>query len=194
MAINPALINTVQVKDLPPNPISLTDNFVHEVGNTLSRSTIQELVDFIRSQSSAQPFEIKYVRAPDYQYILDNFDMTPGATQGLGIVGGLWEGWAIFNGNNGTDNLDGQTLIGFGANYATVGQFVGSADAVVVEHSHKIGDQSGSSGSGTTNVRYIGKEIESNSLGIPYTDTTGVSGVGKNIQPSMVILMIMKLP
>jgi len=194
MAINPALINTVQVKDLPPNPISLTDNFVHEVGNTLSRSTIQELVDFIRSQSSAQPFEIKYVRAPDYQYILDNFDMTPGATQGLGIIGGLWEGWAIFNGNNGTDNLDGQTLIGFGANYATVGQFVGSADAVVVEHSHKIGDQSGSSGSGTTNVRYIGKEIESNSLGIPYTDTTGVSGVGKNIQPSMVILMIMKLP
>jgi len=194
MSINPALINTVQVKDLPPNPISLTDNFPHEVGNTLSRSTIQELVDFIRSQSVSYPYEVKYIRAPDAQYITDNFDMTPGATQGLGIVGGLWEGWAIFNGNNGTDNLDGQTLIGFGANYATVGQFVGSADAVVVEHSHKIGDQSGSSGSGTTNARYIGKEIETDSLGVPYTDNSGVSGVGKNIQPSMVILMIMKLP
>jgi len=194
MAINPALINTVQVKDLPPNPISLTDNFVHEVGNTLSRSTIQELVDFLRSQSVSYPFEKKEIIAPDSQYITDNFDMTPSATQGLGIVGKIWEGWAICNGNNGTPNLDGQTTIGFGANYPTVGQFVGSADAVVVEHSHKIGDQSGSSGSGTTDVRYIGKEIESNSLGIPYTDITGVSGVGKNIQPSMVILMIMKLP
>jgi len=194
MAIDPNLVTTVRVGELPPLALENASKMAHEIGDTLYQFTLEELVNFVRSQSISQPYEVKYIRVPDSQYITDNFDMTPGANQGLGKSGGLWEGWAIFNGNNGTDNLDGQTLIGFGANYNTVGQFVGSADAVVVAHTHQMGDQSGSSGSGTTNVRYLGREMETNSLGVPYTDSTGESGVGKNIQPSMVILMIMKLP
>jgi hypothetical protein len=41
------------------------------------------------------------------QYLQDNFEV-----DGLGKV--LRRGWAICNGNNGTDNLTGRVGIGFG--------------------------------------------------------------------------------
>ena len=120
-------------------------------------------------------------------YLNANFDET-----GLGINKRI--GWAICNGANGTRDRRGRVSVGYDAtNYPILGAPGGSKDAVVVEHSHKIGDQSGSSGSGTTNTRYIGKEIESNLLGIPYTDNTGVSGTDKNMQPYIVSLFIQKL-
>jgi hypothetical protein len=196
MPIDPDNINTVQVKDLPPNELSLTDNFPHEVGDVLSRSTIQDLVNFLRSQSVSYPYEIKYIYPPNYAYIEDNFDMTPGSTQGLGKVSGIWNGWTIFNGNNGTANLDGRTLIGFGANYATIGQMLGSKDAVVVSHTHTT--------TPNTNIAIGGGSIVK-SRALPETagvgsaidvviSSTGESGIDKNIQPSMVALIIMKLP
>jgi hypothetical protein len=192
MAINPSLITTARVGELPPLPLQLDSKIAHEVNDILYRSSIEELVNFIRAASISQPYEKKDIIAPNPAYITDNFDMTPGATEGLGIVGGLWEGWAICNGNNGTPNLDGQTLIGYGANYGTVGQFVGSADAILVEHSHTIEYTSrNASGSGSERVLYNG------TVGVNGTNTSGLAGedgTGKNIQPSMVILMIMKLP
>jgi len=202
MPIDPILTSTVQVKELPPNPISLTDNFPHEVGDILSRATIAELVSFLQSQTSAQQYELKTIRVPSYGYITTNFDMTVGANQGIGKVDGLWSGWAICNGNNGTDNIDGRGLIGYGANNPTVGQFIGSADSVVVSHSHYNGvaneltstfvyggvtnDMPGSSAF-TVAEDGGARTYQGN------TSTSGVSGVGKNIPPSMVILIIMKL-
>lgn len=196
MAINPNDVTTVQVKDLPPNPFSLTDNIPHEVGGILSRGTISELINFITAQSKAFKYEIKYIRAPDTQYINDNFDMTPNATQGIGKVGGMYEGWAICNGNNGTDNLDGQAFIGYGANYATVGQFLGEKEHLLTIPelpSHAHGFQA--LGSVTSNKTYkfgSNGDFETNFESL-VTAPTGGGLAHNNMQPSFVILMIMKI-
>lgn len=188
MAINPAEVTTVRASELPPSPPDLASILVHELGGILNRMTLDELINYIGSQATARPYEVKYIYAPDEAYITDNFDMTPSATQGLGKPDGLWNGWAISNGNNGTPNLDGQTLIGYGANFNTVGQFIGSPDAVLVSHNHTYSQyvQSGSnSGSGGEAAGYFATGN---------TSTVGESGVDKNYQPSMTILIIMKLP
>lgn len=198
MAINPSLVNTVQVKNLPPNPLALSNNFPHEVGDELSRATIEDLVNFIRAQSASYPYEIKYIRAPNPAYITDNFDMTVGATQGIGKAGGLWEGWAIMNGNNGTDNVDGQTLIGWGANYATVGQFVGESEHTLTinempSHSHDT-DISYDGGGASDQQSYV-ESGGSDERNIPTASTlTGGGEAHNNMQPSMVVLIIMKMP
>lgn len=196
MAIDPNLVTTVQVKELPPNPLSLTDNIPHEVGDILSRATMQELVDFIRANSQSYQYEIKIIRAPNIDYINDNFDMLPSATQGLGLVGGLWEGWAICNGNNGTDNLDGITFIGYGANYGTLGQFVGEAEhTLTIDEmpSHNHGILTNESDSGNNNNYVQGGDLESPSLSPVGTELRGGGEPHNNMQPSMVVLKIMKL-
>lgn len=45
--IDPNLITTVRVGELPSNPISLTDNIPHEIGTELYQATVQELADVI---------------------------------------------------------------------------------------------------------------------------------------------------
>lgn len=119
-------------------------------------------------------------------YLALNFDNT-----GLGVNERV--GWAICNGLNGTKDRNGRTSIGYGSDYTTIGAADGSKDAIVVAHTHKLGDQSGASGSGTVSARYLGREIESNALGIPLTDSTGESGTNKNMQPYIVSLFIQKL-
>jgi microcystin-dependent protein len=54
------------------------------------------------------------------------------------------KGWAICNGNNGTDNLTGRVGIGFGLGFSTLGAIGGSATLHIVrtelpEHSHLNG-------------------------------------------------------
>lgn len=202
MAIDPTQINTVQTKDLPPAAINLTDNFAHEVGDILSRATIQELVDFVRGSSSGFKYEIKTIRAPNIDYINDNFITLPGSTQGLGVVGGLWEGWAICNGNNGTDNLDGQALIGYGANYATVGQFLGNKTVVLSpNHIPRLTGNMKSIGTAHDNAGGVFKYIMMNDISDGLTEVnfaTTVNDTSPNtplnmLQPSFVLLMIMKI-
>jgi len=187
MAINPAEVTTVRASELPPASPANESILVHELEGILNRMTLAELISFIGSQATYKQYELKYIRVPNEAYITDNFDMTPSDIQGIGKAGGLWDGWAICNGNNGTDNLDGQVLIGYGANFNTVGQFIGSPDAVLVSHNHTYSQyvQSGSnSGSGGEAAGYFATGN---------TSTVGESGIDKNYQPSMVILMIMKL-
>lgn len=208
---------TKQLNELPPLAISGTDNFAHEVGSILGRATIDELVAYLRSTLSAVQYEIKYIRAPNNDYITANFDMTVGANQGLGLTGGLWSGWAICNGNNGTDNLDGRALIGYGAIYNTVGQMVGFADATLVAHSHyMVHNNSNTDGNarslydGTDANRFNyalsarGVNLDADAYDYELasfpgtanagkTSSNGSDGTNKNIPPSMVILAIMKL-
>jgi hypothetical protein len=219
MAINPNDITTVQVKELPPNPFSGSDNIPHEVGDILSRGTIDEFVAYIRSQApEARPYECKIIFAPNTTYITDNFDMNPSATQGLGKPDGLWAGWAICNGNNSTENADGQTLIGYGAVYSTILQSLGEKDhtlsvSEIPAHYHHTpgsnfksfvggaGDITGNVSSATGGDTGNNTQIGVVNLGTSY-DTGGVAlektiGGGlahNNMQPSLVVLIIMKLP
>jgi hypothetical protein len=54
------------------------------------------------------------------QYLQDNLEV-----DGLGKV---LLGWAICNGNNGTDNLTGRVGIGFGFGYSTLSAIGGEVD------------------------------------------------------------------
>ena len=47
MAINPELITTIRVDQLPDEALSLTNLFPHTVGTDLKSATIQELVDLV---------------------------------------------------------------------------------------------------------------------------------------------------
>jgi hypothetical protein len=55
-----------------------------------------------------------------------------------GAIDAVPEGFALCDGNNGTPNLIGRFIVGAGATYA-VGATGGSANAVVVSHSHGMG-------------------------------------------------------
>ena len=183
--INPNDITTIRVGELPPNIPTLESKIPHELGADLNYFTIQQLITFLQPYVGVFQYETKRL-AVNQAYITDNFDET-------GLGRNICLGWAIRNGNNGTDNIDGKVGIAYGASNNVIGRTGGSRDAVLVRHNHAMGDQSGSSGSGTTNIRYLGREMESNSLGIPYTDFSGESGVGKNMQPYIIDLYIMKL-
>ena len=183
--INPNDITTIRVGELPPNIPTLESKIPHELGADLNYFTIQQLITFLQPYVGVFQYETKRL-AVTQSYIDENFDET-------GLGRNICTGWAIRNGNNGTDNIDGKVGIAYGASNNVIGRTGGSRDAVLVKHNHAMGDQSGSSGSGTTNIRYLGREMESNSLGIPYTDFSGESGVGKNMQPYIIDLYIMKL-
>jgi hypothetical protein len=189
MAIDPNLITTVRVGELPTGAISLTDKIAREKSdNTLYQGTLQQLLDLFRPLVGKLAYEAVDLIV-DNQYIIDNFILTPGSTMGLGI--NLCTGFAIRNGNNGTDNADGRVDIGYGTNYNAIGAIGGSTDAVVVSHNHTLGikrhtNNFGSVGlfdqaTGGTNETYT-------------TSTDGVSGAGKNMQPYRVVLKLMKLP
>lgn len=187
---------TNRVGELPPTPILGTDNIPHETGDVLGKATIDELVAFIKAGLSASKYEIKYIRAPNNAYITDNFDMTIGENQGLGKAGGLWEGWAICNGNNGTDNLNGRTLIGYGASYNTIGHMAGSPNAQVIQHSHilSLHQRNGENADSTPTAFFCNSGSGGQSQEVfGQTNTTGYDGTGLNMQPFMVILMIQKL-
>lgn len=211
MAIDPAQIITKQLKELPPAPFSDTDNIAHEVGDILSRGTLGELITYLQSKSISYQYEIKYIRAPGdgSAYINANFDMTVGPNQGIGKVGGIWEGWQICNGNNGTDNLDGQILIGYGANNPAIGQFVGNkthtlSQSELPRHRHLNGVSNDNLnpfvyGGATTDMPGSAvAEVRDEGGSRIYQGYTNYSGSSSPsafelIQPSMVILAIMKL-
>jgi len=51
--IDPNNITTVRVGQLPSSALNLTDNIPHEVGTTLNRATIQDLVNFVSTAIGA---------------------------------------------------------------------------------------------------------------------------------------------
>jgi hypothetical protein len=116
--IDPNLITTKRVGELPTSVFSLTDKIPHEVGVDLKSGTIQQLLDLLRPLVGKLQFEVVRMSV-NSQYIIDNFDLTPGPNMGLGT--NLCLGFAICNGNNGTENLDGRSGVGYG----TVNNFVG---------------------------------------------------------------------
>jgi len=180
MAINPSEITTIRVGELPIGTIQLTSKIAVENGTDLEQIDGQDLVDFININANAFQFEINDLWVSQ-AYIDDNFDDT-----GLGIE--LCEGYAICNGQNGTPNLDGLVSIGYGNNYNVIKAIGGSKNAVVVEHTHNVQVLGGVAGDNFATFN------DGTGTGRTYvTESTGVSGVNKNMQPYMVLLKIMKL-
>lgn len=145
------------------------------------REVEHALLNYIQENLS-QSGDIKRVKC-DLAYLTANFEV-----DGLGK--NLRAGWAICNGNNGTDNLAGRSGIGYGLGFSVLGQTGGYADATLVEHSHTL--KYGNNGSGTKypETPYISDILGGN---MEPTSTVGVSGLGKNYHPYIINLYIMKL-
>lgn len=195
MAINPNDITTVSVPELPPAPISDTSEFAHSVDDILSKCSGLDLKNYLRSLVGYAQYEVKQLIVPS-GYVAENFDQSATSANGLGLVGELWEGWAIINGNNGTPNADGRALIAYGAEYPTIGEFLG-------EEKHLLSiDEMPAHNHGLSNVKKYNDTFGTNGLydrsqtGTPsglVTDNAGGGQAHNNMQPSMVVLMIMKL-
>lgn len=146
------------------------------------------LLDYIQANLS-QSGDIKPIKC-DITYLNENFEVN-------GLGKNLRAGWAICNGNNGTENIAGRVIVGYGLGYSSFGAIGGSKDAVIVEHTHtaKISNITGSDISKFTaqNGGTSGGATTNNGTGVINVSTVGVSGTDKNMQPYIVQLYIMKL-
>lgn len=122
-----------------------------------------------------------------------------------GSIESIPTGWSLCNGTNGTPNLIDRFVVSAGSSY-NVGATGGSADAVVVSHSHGITDPGhkhdtngggsdddggpnlpGSDSSGIKNTT-----IQTNTTGIS-VNAEGVSGTNANLPPYYALAYIMRV-
>jgi len=134
-------------------------------------------------------FDIKIKLCPN-TYIQTNFTIS-----GLGIL--EEEGWAICNGNNGTDNWGGRVPIAYdGFRYNIISEKLGSPHSIVPAHYHNVyaSQRNGENSSVTTEAFFCnsGSSNDSQTVGVA-TTTSGESGDFKNIQPSVVTLVLMRI-
>ena len=126
-----------------------------------------------------------------------------------GSVGAIPTGWALCNGTNGTPDLRSRFVVGAGSAY-NVNATGGSANAVVVSHTHsvtdpghnhdyRIGQSAGTltptiggwSFVGTYLATKYNNFIQSASTGIT-VNSTGQSGIDANLPPYYALAYIMK--
>ena len=184
--IDPNLITTTRVGELPIAPLSGTSKIPHEVGTDLKQATIQELIDLITPLVNAIQFQVIELDV-NQQYIIDNFDAT-----GLGI--NLMDGYAICNGSNGTKNRDGRTGIAYGTNYSFVG-FVGGATTHTLLSSEVPALTVSFTGSNDDNGddgQYIVTSPDEPNT-VHTLNSNGGGGSHNNMQPYIVTLTVMKL-
>ena len=189
------------------DPVLFTDGTprnVHDIrklkiNNTATNSGINDYDNFV-TVGVWQKGDTKEIVVTPAEYARD-FTAT-----GLGRLGRT--GWANMNGNNGTPNDDGLVVIANGVLNPTLGATGGSADSVLVSHNHFIANAELSTSSTIlTSTNYLVRErdlagnppedyvlVGSNTLpNTGLTSSSGVSGVGKNMQPFVNRLRIMKL-
>jgi hypothetical protein len=185
--IDPNLITTNRVGELPISAFSLTDLIPHEVGVDLKSGTIQQLLDLLRPLVGKLQFEVVRMSVTT-QYITDNFDIT-------GLGKNLCLGFAICNGNNGTENLDGRSGVGYG----TVNNFVGLTGGSntksfnIPVSGYGVGVNTGGGTAGLLIVSSGQDEIDELLESVKKVSTT-TSPVSINVQdPFIVQLYMMKL-
>ena len=129
------------------------------------------------------------------EFIDENFELNPSPTMGLGK--NVMVGFAMCNGNNGTKDRRRRTSVAYdptayvsGHNYSIIGNTGGSEDAVVVAHSHETKYASTGSGTKYPETPYVGDDVAGN---MQPTESTGVSGTGKNMQPFIVTLVVQRV-
>ena len=120
-----------------------------------------------------------------------------------GATGSIPSGWTLCNGTNGTPDLRNSFIIGAGSTYA-VGQTGGSADAIVVSHTHTVTDpghlhNTASTGATSTLINAGAGNTTGASTSTTATATTGItiqtagtSGTNANLPPYYALAFIMK--
>jgi microcystin-dependent protein len=120
-----------------------------------------------------------------------------------GSIASIPSGWALCDGSSGTPNLRDRFVVGAGNTYA-VNATGGSADAIVVSHTHSITDsghshtfnittESAGWPAGGGGVR-SGSGLVTNSATTGITiNSTGSSGTNANLPPYYALAYIMKL-
>ena len=123
-----------------------------------------------------------------------------------GSTGSVPSGWHLCDGTNGTPDLRGMFVVGAGGTYS-VGATGGSADAVVVSHTHNINDPGHHHAYTQTpidiggfninanpgvNIENITASTEDSVTGIT-VDTIGVSGTNANLPPYHALCYIMRV-
>jgi hypothetical protein len=132
-----------------------------------------------------------------------------------GSIASIPSGWLLCNGSNGTPDLRNRFVVGAGSTYSVNGTG-GSADAIVVSHTHTATVTDSGHAHNTTfgysdNVDYFGNNIPfygpintgvvgnqtvtsaSNTTGISVSNsTTGSSGTNANLPPYYALAYIMK--
>jgi hypothetical protein len=103
-----------------------------------------------------------------------------------GSTGSVPTGWALCDGTNGTPNLQDRFVVGAGSGYA-VDATGGSADAVVVSHTHKspVGTAAGG-GQASLQGNFAAGNINTGSA------SGGVSGTNANLPPYYALAYIMR--
>ena len=119
-----------------------------------------------------------------------------------GSIASIPSGWALCDGSSGTPNLQNRFIVGAGNTYA-VNATGGSADAIVVSHTHSITDSGhahdisvSESGSGALRGGFgsyiFGEKTTTSTTGITI-NSTGSSGTNANLPPYYALAYIMKL-
>jgi hypothetical protein len=194
---NPIILGT---DGRPPSTIWLTDGFFYKfVLATSSNVTIQTYDNLYGIIGATPPAA------------------TPIPAGGIflwsGSIGSIPAGYALCNGSNGTPDLRDRFVVGAGSTYA-VNATGGSADAVVVSHTHSatstvtdaghfhditgyVDGVGSSSGPVRTSLGGSGNDLptQSKTTGITVATTNataGVSGTGANLPPYYALCYIMK--
>lgn len=165
-------------------------------GGANTASEVRNVLTAIKN-ACVIPNEIKWIKMSNTNLAV-NFQSS-GSTKGLGLVGTIYEGWAICNGNNGTTNDDGLVSIAYGTNYATLDNRGGSKDAVLIGHTHNVNPTEaptyGSHGADrNTWGPSAGDSAAGGTASLTTTNAGGTeTGVGKNMQPYIVELKIQRI-
>jgi hypothetical protein len=196
---NPIILGT---DGRPPSEIWLTDGFFYK---------------FVLTDSSDVT-----IQTYDNLYGIIGTAPTPATPTPAGVIvlwsgsiGSIPSGWVLCNGNNGTPDLRNRFVVGAGSTYS-VDATGGSADAIVVSHTHTatsvvtdpghthtFTSLAGTAGS-ASGTRYFGQvtaipdaagTINTNTTGITVATTNasaGTSGTNANLPPYYALCYIMK--
>lgn len=150
------------------------------------REVEMALLDYIEA-NLFQTGDIKRVKC-DLAYLNDNFN-----ANGLGK--NLRLGWAICNGNNGTDNLAGRVGVGYGFGYSALGGIGGSVseNVSIPVSGYGVGVNTGGGTAGLLIVSSGQNESGEFFESIKKANTTTSPVSVNKMQPYIINLYIMKL-